>query len=77
MGNRIKKWWNPNRPDDRNGGPTLPREPQTGPKSVKIVLVGDTAVGKSCLIINYMNEQFDENYEPSVLDVFKGSMTFK
>ena len=52
------------------------REIHKGPKSLKIVLVGDTAVGKSCLIINYLNEQFDENYEPSVLDVFSGTMTF-
>ena len=52
------------------------REVPNGPKALKIVLIGDTAVGKSCLIINYLKEQFDENYEPSVLDVFSGSMMF-
>ena len=52
------------------------KEVHKGPKGLKIVLVGDTAVGKSCLIINYLNEQFDEHYEPSVLDVFSGSMTY-
>ena len=31
-----------------------PRGPvHTGPKDVKLVLVGDTTVGKSCLIVNY------------------------
>ena len=39
---------------------------------LKLVLVGDTAVGKSCLITNYLKNQFTEDYEPTVLDVFIG-----
>ena len=61
--------WRKPVPDERKTG-------HTGPKNVKIVLVGDNAVGKSCLIINYLNETFDENYEPTVLDVFSGTMQF-
>ena len=44
----------------------------TGPKSIKLVLVGDTTVGKSCLIVNYQQQVFSEDYEPNVLDVFTG-----
>ena len=36
------------------------------------MLVGDTAVGKSALIRNYLDNVFDEHYEPTVLDVYKG-----
>ena len=64
-----------NKVNNRNSRQIV-KEVHKGPKGLKIVLVGDTAVGKSCLIINYLNEQFDEHYEPSVLDVFSGSMTF-
>ena len=35
-------------------------------------MAGDTAVGKSCLIRNYINNDFSEDYEPTVLDVFRG-----
>ena len=42
-------------------------------KELKVVLVGDTAVGKSCLITNYLKNTFNEDYEPTVLDVFKGT----
>ena len=51
-------------------------EPKPTNPKVKIVLVGDTAVGKSCLIINYSQQIFDDNYEPSVLDVYKGTASF-
>ena len=38
-----------------------------------MVLVGDTAVGKSCLIVNYLKNEFSEEYEPTVLDVYRGT----
>ena len=45
----------------------------SGIKTLKLVLVGDTAVGKSAMITNYLKNVFDEdNYEPTVLDVYKG-----
>lgn len=37
---------------------------------LKLVVVGDTNVGKSSLIHNYLNNQFDEMYEPTILDVY-------
>ena len=42
---------------------------------LKVVLVGDSAVGKSCLISNYIDNTFTENYEPTVLDVYTGRKT--
>ena len=37
------------------------------------MLVGDTSVGKSCLITNYLNNTFNSDYEPTVLDVYRGT----
>ena len=48
-----------------------------GPRSVKIVLVGDTSVGKTCLIRNYLENVYHEDYEPTVLDVYKGVKNVK
>ena len=42
-------------------------------KLIKMVLVGDTSVGKSCLIRNYLDNTFSDEYEPTVLDVYKGT----
>ena len=47
------------------------------PKLIKIVLVGDTGVGKSCLIRNYLENSFSENYEPTVLDIYRGTKNVK
>ena len=47
------------------------------PKKVKLVLVGDTAVGKSCLIRNYLENSFTDEYEPTVLDVYRGVKSVK
>ena len=51
---------------------------QTQPKDdgclkIKLVLCGDTAVGKTCLITNFLENEFTDNYEPTVLDVYKGT----
>ena len=38
------------------------------------MLVGDTSVGKSCLITNYLHNTFmDDVFEPTVLDVYRGT----
>ena len=62
----------PPKEERRKRGPV-----HTGPKDVKLVLVGDTTVGKSCLIVNYQQQVFSEDYEPSVLGVFQGKRTFE
>ena len=42
-----------------------------------MVLVGDTSVGKSCLIKNYIHNTYSDNYEPTVLDVYRGTKNFR
>ena len=37
------------------------------------MLVGDNSVGKTALIRNYLSNDFSDEYEPTVLDVFKGT----
>ena len=49
----------------------------SGPTKIKIVLVGDTSVGKSCLIRNYLENSFSDEYEPTVLDIYKGVKNVK
>ena len=46
-------------------------------REVKIVLVGDTNVGKSCLIYQFDKGIFSEDYEPTVLDIFRGPRAFE
>ena len=49
-----------------------PDEPE-----IKCVLVGDTYVGKSALITNYLRNEYSDAYEPTVLDVYKGEKKIK
>ena len=53
--------------------PIFIRESDKGLKQLKLVLVGDTSVGKSCLITNFLKNTFTDDYEPTVLDVFRGT----
>ena len=41
------------------------------------MLVGDTSVGKSCLITNYLRNTYSDEYEPTVLDVYRGTKNIK
>ena len=55
-----------------------PPKPKSGePQKIKMVLVGDTSVGKTCLIHNYINNTYSEQYEPTVLDVYRGTKNVK
>ena len=48
-----------------------------GQREIKLVLVGDASVGKTSLITNYLHNRFNEDYEPTVLDVYKGVKNIK
>ena len=47
-----------------------------GDTEVKIVVVGDGGVGKTCMIICYIHDEFDTNYRPTVFDAHKGNMEY-
>ncbi|KAI5292746.1 Phosphoserine transaminase [Ascosphaera acerosa] len=50
--------------DDRHGhGPAQPPKPSS---SVKLVLLGEAAVGKSSLVLRFVNNDFQENKEPTI-----------
>ena len=44
---------------------------QANPR-IKAILVGANAVGKTCLIIAYLDNKYSDDYEPTILDVFEG-----
>ena len=50
-----------------------PEPPQkTGPRKIRMVIVGASSVGKTCMITNYNTSAYNTDYIPSVLDIFKG-----
>lgn len=44
-------------------------------KMLKCVVVGDGAVGKTCLLMSYANDAFPEQYVPTVFDHYAGELS--
>ena len=51
--------------------PLISNDVQEDPDRMKLVIVGDGAVGKTCLIMAYAENSFPEGYVPTVFDTYR------
>ena len=61
----------------KNINPLSPEIDTNVQHNVKLVFVGQTAVGKTSVIMTWSQEVFPDLYEPTVFDTYHGTKTFK
>lgn len=51
--------------------PTMSKKPTVGPALHKVIMVGSGGVGKSALTLQFMYDEFVEDYEPTKADSYR------
>ena len=62
--------------DVNNQCTAVPRNSPSPVRNITIMVVGDGAVGKTCLLMSYINNAFPDEYVPLVLDTCDVNVMF-
>lgn len=54
----------------------MSKKPAAGPALHKVIMVGSGGVGKSALTLQFMYDEFVEDYEPTKADSYRKKVTF-